>query len=184
VSVAGVVLAAGRGSRFSGDTHKLLAPLGPGGRRVVDHVLDAVTAAGLGRAYLVVGAVDVEGVPPGVVVVRNPRWADGLATSLRAGIDAAAADGFGAVVVGLADQPGVPAEAWRRVGASPAPVAVAVYDDGGRGHPVRLAAAVWDGLPEAGEAGARGLLTGDVAAVPCPGSLADIDTLEDLRAWS
>lgn len=183
MTAAAVVLAAGAGSRFTGPTPKLLATLR--GRRLVDHVLDAVTAAGLPAVYLVVGAVDIDP-PPGVAVVRNVRWAEGLATSLRAGIAAAAADGHDAVVVGLADQPGVTAEAWRRVAAASAPVAVATYE-GVRGHPVRLADEVWDDLPETGDQGARSVVRGGdarVVEVRCPGSADDVDTVEDLIAWS
>ena len=183
-TTAGVVLAAGGGTRFRGATHKLLADLR--GQPVVAHVLDAVTAAGLDAVYVVVGAVDVP-VPDGCVVVSNPRWAEGMATSLAAGVAAAGADGHDAVVVGLGDQPRVPAEAWRRVAAATGgPAAVAVYGDR-CGHPVRLAAAVWDRLPDAGDAGARDLLAAlghAVAEVPCPGSPADVDTVEDLLAWS
>ena len=181
---AGVVLAAGGGTRFVGTTHKLLAPLL--GRRIVDHVLDAVVAAGFDEVFVVVGAVELD-LPERVVVVRNRRWAEGLATSLRAGVEAAAAAGHDAVVVGLGDQPGVGAEAWRLVGAASAtPVAIATYG-GVRGHPVRLAAEVWDRLPSTGDVGARALLAGRevaVAEVPCPGSGADVDTVEDLTAWS
>jgi molybdenum cofactor cytidylyltransferase len=183
VTTAAVVLAAGGGTRFRGSTHKLLADLD--GRPVIEHVLEAVAAAGLDAAYVVVGAVDVP-VPPAFTVVPNDRWADGMATSLRAGVAAAAADGHNAVVVGLGDQPGVGLEAWRRVAAAAAPVAVATYD-GVRAHPVRLASITWDALPAGGDVGARPLLAGrefEVAEVPCPGSPADVDTMEDLQSWS
>ena len=184
MTTAGVVLAAGGGTRFRGSTHKLLADLR--GRPVVAHAVEAATAAGLDQVYVVTGAVDIA-VPAGCTVVVNPRWADGMATSLAAGVAAAAADGHDAVVVGLGDQPLVPADAWRHVAAATStPAAVATYD-GQRGHPVRLAASLWDRLPREGDGGARALLAGlgdAVAEVPCPGSAADVDTVEDLIAWS
>jgi len=178
-----VVLAAGGGSRFAGGTHKLLAPLR--GRPVVAHAIDAAVAAGLDAVYVVVGAVEVP-VPDGVAVVRNERWADGMATSLAAGVAAARAGGHDAVVVGLGDSPEVTAEAWRLVAAAPGPAAVAAYP-GRRGHPVRLAAEVWDRLPASGDEGARSLLAelGPlVTEVRCPGSPADVDTVEDLPRWN
>ena len=184
MTTAAVVLAAGGGTRFRGATHKLLAELG--GRPLVARVLDAAIAARLDAVYVVVGAVELA-VPPGCTVVRNPRWEEGMATSLAAGIAAADADGREAVVVGLADQPAVPSEAWRLVAAATAtPLAVATYG-GVRGHPVRLAASTWPALPATGDVGARALLVGKefaVTEVPCPGSAADVDTVEDLTAWS
>ena len=177
-----MVLAAGSGSRYHGATHKLVAPFR--GRTVVEHAVDAAVAAGLDATIVVVGAVDVS-VPPGANVVRNDRWAEGMATSLRVATDHAR--GHDAVVVGLGDQPLIVPEAWRLVAAATStPLAVAT-SDGRRGHPVRIARDLWDRLPSTGDEGARALLgSGDVAVteVPCPGSPADVDTVEDLTAWS
>lgn len=184
MTAAAVVLAAGGGTRFEGPTHKLLAAVR--GKPLAAHAVEAAMAAAVGPVAVVVGAVDLA-VPEGVAVVRNERWADGLASSLRAAVAWAGAAGHDAVVVGLADQPGVTAEAWRLVAAADGtPVAVATYG-GRRGHPVRLASSVWDRLPRTGDAGARALLAGgdvEVTEVRCPGSAADVDTVEDLTAWS
>jgi molybdenum cofactor cytidylyltransferase len=184
VTVAGVLLAAGEGQRYSasgGRGHKLLAEVG--GRTVVGRAIDQAARAGLDVLYVVVGSVEVP-VPADVQLVRNPRWADGMATSLQAGIAQAGRDGHDAVVVGLGDQPLVEPEAWRRVAGVSAPIVVATYA-GVRGHPVRLEASVWPLLPTEGDRGARRIFQVHpelVTEVPCPGSLAaDVDTVADLR---
>ena len=180
-----VVLAAGAGSRFGGDGHKLLAALR--GRPVLRWAAGAPVEAGL-PTVVVVGAVDVADALADldVAVIRNPSWAEGQATSLRAAVGVALAGGHDAIVVGLGDQPFLTASAWRAVAASPAAIAVATYG-GRRGQPVRLAAEVWADLPVTGDEGARHLLTGSrhaVVEVACAGDPADIDTQEDLRRWS
>ena len=180
MTTAALVLAAGGGTRFGGDGHKLLAPFR--GRPLVAWALEA--AGGLDELLVVTGAVALD-LPPGAREVHNPRWAEGQATSLAAGLDAAA--GHDAVVVGLGDQPLIPAEAWHLVAASTAtPIAVATYA-GQRRNPVRFAAEVWDLLPREGDEGARTVLRGRpdlVTEVACPGDPADVDTQEDLATWS
>ncbi|HSJ90568.1 MAG TPA: nucleotidyltransferase family protein [Ilumatobacter sp.] len=180
-----LVLAAGAGSRFAGPTHKLLADLN--GVPVARRAIDAARRAAIGPVVVVTGAVDLfDGDPPSdVVVVHHAGWADGQATSLQAGLRAARRLGAGAVVVGLADQPFVTAEAWRAVAGSTSPIAVATYS-GHRRNPVRLAADVWPLLPTSGDEGARSVVRlrpGLVEEVPCAGSPADIDTWEDLAPW-
>lgn len=177
-----VLLAAGAGSRFRGPTHKLLAPLAD--RTVVDHAVDAALRAGIGPVLVVTGAVRPE-LPEGAIEVPHPDWAEGQATSLQRGIAAARALGASAVVVGLADQPGIEPASWRAVAGSSAPIAVATYD-GRRGNPVRLHAHVWPLLPPTGDEGARRLIRDRpdlVEPVPCRGSATDIDTVEDLHRW-
>ncbi|MCU1376419.1 MAG: hypothetical protein JWO68_3705 [Actinomycetia bacterium] len=180
MTTAAVLLAAGGGTRFGGDGHKLLAPFR--GRPLVAWALDA--AGVLDELIVVTGAVDLD-LPAGARRVHNPRWAEGQATSLAAGVDAAA--GHDAVVVGLGDQPLIPAEAWRLVAAATTtPIAVATYG-GQRRNPVRLAASTWPSLPRVGDEGARSLLRGRpdlVTEVACPGDPADVDTQEDLATWS
>jgi CTP:molybdopterin cytidylyltransferase MocA len=184
LTVAAVVLAAGEGSRFDGPTHKLLVPFR--GRPLVEWAMQAALDASLDATFVVVGAVDIAA-PAAAVVVCNPRWPDGQATSLRAGIEAASAAGHDAVVIGLGDQPLVPVDAWRKVAVSARrPVATAVFD-GHRRPPVRLAAEVWPLLPTSGDEGARVLMRQRpdlVTEVPCAGEPIDIDTQEDLDRWT
>ncbi|MDZ7678477.1 MAG: nucleotidyltransferase family protein [Acidimicrobiales bacterium] len=184
-TTAAVVLAAGGGTRFRGTANKLLADLD--GRALVRHAVDAALAAGLDEVIVVTGAVDVAPyLPPGVRVVHNPEWAEGMATSLQAGIAAAEGAGHDAVVVGLGDQPGLGPEPWRAVAAATSPIAVATYH-GRRRNPVRLHREVWPLLPTAGDEGARVLFrvrSDLVGEVPCVGEPADIDTLEDLERWN
>jgi molybdenum cofactor cytidylyltransferase len=184
LTVAAVVLAAGEGSRFHDPMHKLLVPFR--GRPLVRWAIDAALEAELADTFVVVGATDID-VPDGAVLVPNPRWSDGQSTSLQAGIAAARASGHDAVVIGLGDQPFVPATAWRAVAAhSDRPIATATFD-GQRRPPVRLAAEVWSLLPTTGDEGARVLMRGRpdlVSEIPCKGQPIDIDTREDLDRWS
>ena len=182
-----VVLAAGSSTRFV-DGPKQLAQLN--GQPLVAIAAQAALDAGCFASVLVVaGAVPLEGiVPEGVVIIDNPLWASGQASSLLAGIAAARDAGAQAVVVGLADQPFVAAEAWQLVSRmeTELPIVVATYE-GQRGNPVRLGAEVWDDLPNEGDEGARVLLRGRpelVAAVACPGDASDVDTVEDLEQWN
>jgi molybdenum cofactor cytidylyltransferase len=184
---AGLILAAGGGSRFGGSTHKLLQRID--GVTLVRRACEVALAGDLADLLVVTGAVDLSGeLPPGCTQVLNPRWAEGLATSLQAGVEAAGRAEHEAVVVGLADQPALSPAAWRAVAAADrTPVAVATYG-GERGHPVRLAAEVWPLLPTSGDRGAGPLMASRpelVTEVPCSsGAPADIDTAEDLDQFS
>lgn len=184
-TTAAVVLAAGAGSRWAGDAHKLRTEVR--GKPLVRHAVDAAREAGFDEVIVVTGAVDLDDLlPDDVTVLRNETWDDGQATSLRAAVHYADVRGHGAIVVGLADQPGVPAEAWRAVGESESDLATASFGGEWR-PPVRLAAAMWPALPVSGDQGARGLLRQRpemVESIPCEGDPADVDTLEDLRRWS
>jgi len=186
--VAIAVLAAGRGSRLGGDVAKPLVELR--GRPLVSWALDAATGSGLRPVVLVVGhhgdAV-ARVASEGVVVVRSRRWRRGIARSLRAALEALEPWAqVGAVAIGLADQPLVGADAYRRLadayreGAS---LAVATYD-GQRRNPVLLGRAMWEKARELdGDEGARVLMDEGAVEVDCTdtGSAADVDTLDDLR---
>ena len=185
MTIAAVVLAAGGGERFAGDTHKLLTPFR--GKPLVTWAVGAALAAGLDDVLVVTGAVDLADlIHPGATIVPNTAWDTGQASSLHAGVAAARGRGHDAVVVGLGDQPLIAPAAWAAVAATGAPIAVATYE-GRRRNPVRLGAEVWDLLPSTGDEGARVVMRERpdlVTEVACEGIPADVDTLEDLDRWS
>jgi molybdenum cofactor cytidylyltransferase len=189
--VAVLVLAAGRGERFTSGTKQVAEVAG---LPLVAHVVATAWEGGAARVLVVVGhdgaAVAAAAEQGGSIeVVRNDRYAEGQATSLRAGLGALEADeGTTIAVVLLADQPEVRAAAVRSVAAAVAqgPVcARASYRDG-PGHPVGFARAVWPLLSEGsqGDVGARDLLGSlDVAHVLVAGDVpVDVDTDADLEA--
>ena len=181
MAVVAALLAAGGGTRFAGPTHKLLTEVR--GKRIVDWAYEHAVASGLDVVAVVSGAVPL-GLPG---EVHNPRWAEGMATSLQVAIGAATDAGADALVVGLGDQPGIDPEAWRLVAAAvDAPIAIASYA-GERGNPVLLHRDVWPLLPATGDIGARKIARERedlVTEVACPGDPYDVDTVEDLDRWS
>jgi CTP:molybdopterin cytidylyltransferase MocA len=185
VSTAAIVLAAGGSTRFGGAEHKLLVQFR--GRPLVSWALAAAAGAGLDEVAVVVGSVDLRAVlPTDVRVITNTDWASGQASSLQAALSWADRQHHQVVVVGLGDQPLIPAEAWTAVASTPSPIAVATFE-GRRRPPVRLEQSVWALLPTQGDEGARVLMSERpelVRDVPCPGEPADIDDMEDLIQWS
>jgi CTP:molybdopterin cytidylyltransferase MocA len=183
----GVLLAAGSGSRFNAPEHKLVAPLR--GTPVISHSLAALTEAGLDGILVVTGAADVSQFLQGVTTVHNPLWASGQRSSVECALTFAREHSYGAVVVGLADQPFITPDCWKSVAESDAAIAVATYE-GVRGNPVRLDASVWDlfsSTPGDPDSGARSLMHLHpelVREVACKGNSADIDTTEDLSKWT
>jgi molybdenum cofactor cytidylyltransferase len=191
-AIAGVVLAADKSSRMGGP-NKLLAEIG--GKPLVRIVVDAVLASRARPVVVVTGHQrdKVEAALAGLSVkfVHNPHFADGLGTSLKAGIAALPAEADGAIVC-LGDMPQVDAALIDRlIGAfDPDHGALVVLPtiDGKRGNPV-----VWsrrffpDLMAVEGDVGARYLIgryTEAVAEVPLTGTaaLTDVDTPEALEA--
>lgn len=191
-TTAVAVLAAGRGSRVAGAdaTPKPLLELR--GRPLVSWALDAAMGSELRPVVLVVGHQGSKVgriVPQGVTVVRSRTWRSGIARSLRTALDAL--EGWaqiGAVCVGLADQPRIGPEAYRRLADAyddGATLAVATYG-GVRANPVLLGRSLWPAARKLdGDEGARVLMrTHPVVEVACDGTghPEDVDTLDDLRA--
>jgi molybdenum cofactor cytidylyltransferase len=188
-----LVLAAGRSSRMGG-ANKLLETIA--GRPLVRVVVEAALASQARPAIVVTGhqrervEAALAGLP--VTFVHNPSFADGLGTSLRAGVAVLPADVDG-VIVCLGDMPQVDASLIDRLVSAFDPdkgALVVVPTIGGqRGNPV-----VWsrrffpDLMAVEGDVGARHLIgryTEAVTEVPLNGkaALTDIDTPEALEAF-
>ena len=150
MSVYGVVLAAGASSRFGTEPPKQVA--------LLPKVLTALRQSSVDAIVVVSGA---HALP--IESVRCPDWERGPGASLRCGLAALPPDAEAAVVV-LADGPDLDPRAvdrvvddWRSHGGD----TVAAAYRGVRLHPVLLARAVWDDVPDEG---ARSL---PARLVPC-----------------
>jgi nicotine blue oxidoreductase len=150
VSVAAVVLAAGASSRYGAQPAKQQVHVGA--------VVAALEASIVDEIVVVSGAHPVP-----VESVQATDWERGPGASLRAGL-AALPDDVEAAVVALADGPDLDPRAvdrviadWRANGGD---VVAATYG-GVRLHPVLLARAVWQSVPDEG---ARSL---PARLVPC-----------------
>jgi molybdenum cofactor cytidylyltransferase len=161
--IAAIILAAGQ-SRRMGSSNKLLMEIE--GKPLVRRTVDAVKAARVSQVVVVTGhqAADVKGALAGidVTLVHNPRYAEGLSTSLKAGLDALAPDVSGAVI-GLGDMPAVMAGHVNQLIAAFDPendraIGVPVHH-GKRGNPVLWARRFFEDMHGiSGDVGARHLI--------------------------
>ncbi len=190
--IAALVLAAGRSTRM-GTANKMLAPID--GQPMVARVVHAVLASKARPVIVVTGhepdAVRGALADRGVTFVHNPDHAQGLATSLRTGIDALPKEADG-VLVCLADMPLVSSQVVDRLIAGFNPVegrAICVPTAGGkRGNPILWSRRFFAEMRAAtGDVGARGLLAAHADQVVevetgDDGILVDVDTPEALAA--
>lgn len=104
MTIAALVLAAGSPNRLGAP--KQLVPVA--GRPLVRHVAEAATGSVCDAVAVILGAhaqrveAALEGLD--VVCLPNARWIEGMASSIRAGVAWADAQGFDDVVVLVADQ--------------------------------------------------------------------------------
>jgi molybdenum cofactor cytidylyltransferase len=184
--ITGIVLAAGAGRRFG--SPKQLAELD--GVPLLQHAIDAMLAVpSLDRVVVVLGAA-AEHVAAAVQFadaepVVCEGWEEGMAASLRCGVEAAGDADW--VVVTLGDQPGMTPEAIEAVIAATGEGVDAVRAEyrGEGGHPVALSRALLERVGDVrGDVGARDLLAGArVRPVEAThlASPADVDTPEELE---
>lgn len=188
MTLAGLVLAAGAGSRFG----RPKALVSFGGEPLVVRTARILSSAGCAPVVVVLGAGAEEVIDDVDLsqVIVNPDWAQGMGSSLRCGLVALPSN-VNAVVVALVDQPLVGKDAVRRLGAAwreGAVAAVATYGGQPR-NPVLLAQTVWPDVIKSltGDMGAGPWLRAHperVTLVDCDGtgSPYDIDTPDDLLA--
>jgi molybdenum cofactor cytidylyltransferase len=190
--IAGLVLAAGRSTRMGGP-NKLLEEIN--GRPLARIVTEQVLASRARPVTVVTGhqreRVEraLAGLP--VTFAHNPDYAEGLSTSLKAGIAAVSAGADGAVVC-LGDMPQVSAALIDRLIAAFDPergaLIVVPTIAGKRGNPVVWARRFFpDLMTIEGDVGARHLIGSypeAVVEVPVedPAALTDVDTPEALIA--
>jgi len=192
--VAALVLAAGASRRMAG-RDKLLEPVD--GQAQLRRAVGAALASRADDVVVVLGPADAarEAALAGLAVTlaRNPAAAEGMASSIRAGV-AALPEAADAVVLCLADMPDVgPAHMDRLIAAfdpeEGRAICRAVDETGAPGHPVLFGRRFFETLARLqGDEGARRLLAEHaehVELVPTPGRAAstDLDTPEAWAAW-
>ena len=159
--IAAIVLAAGRSRRMG--AHKLLLPLG--GRPLLTYAVEAACASAATPVIVVLGhnaKAASAALPVGrYQIAVNADYMQGMAGSLRVGLDALPATVSGAVVA-LADQPLVTAVIFAMLLAEaarqPERIIAASYA-GQRGHPLYFPRALFDELRDvSGDEGGRSVI--------------------------
>ena len=188
--IAGIVLAAGGSTRMG--RAKMLLPARGG--TLLSAAVAPLLEAGLERVVVVLGD-RAEEVRRGARLPADPRlvlvictdWLDGMASSLKRGLEYCA--GADAVVVALGDQPGVTAERVRMVTAAfgPGRDLVVPVHRGIPAHPVLFGRSLFPELERlSGDVGAREVIRrheGEAVEIEVE-VLPDIDTEEDYRRFT
>lgn len=188
VKITALVLAAGEGKRLARGP-KALLPLGDAS--FLSRCLERLAVPGVEEILVVLGyeAERVRGscpLPDHARFVLNPRWPEGMLSSVLAGLEACESAGAEAMLVHPVDSPAVSSTTVRNVVAAleaGATIAVPSFE-GRRGHPAGFARSAWPALRSAAPGrGVRAVLhehpdwvthvTGD------PGCLVDVDTPAD-----
>ncbi|MBO0741123.1 MAG: nucleotidyltransferase family protein [Hyphomicrobiaceae bacterium] len=186
-TIAAIVLAAGRSTRMG--TNKLIADIG--GKPMVRRVAEAALESAAAPVLVVTGhqEADVRIALTGldVILVHNPNYAQGLSTSLKAGIAAMPTSVAGALVL-LGDMPQIAPRHLDQLIAAHRDRAVIIVPvhAGKRGNPVLWPRAFFPAmLTLEGDAGAKRLLAANAACVQevdlgTEAIFLDVDTAEAL----
>lgn len=193
-----LLLAAGSSSRLG--RPKQLLPYGQG--TLLRHAAQTAIGAALGPVIVVLGSSAPEcretllDLP--VKLVTNPRWPEGMGTSLACGMQSVSEADHEAVIIMLCDQPAVTAAMLRALvqhqhqqshlqGAGCSMVVSRHDENGTLGPPILFAAQHFPQLRLLqGHEGARALFRqqppADLGYLPCPEAAFDIDTEQDVAA--
>lgn len=169
------------------------------GSSLAGRVVERLRGAGCAEVMVVIGAAAEAATrllrPTGAVLVEAVDWAEGMGSSLRAGLQGLQRQSAaGAALVTLVDLPDVSTdvmrrviEEWRAAGARPDALARATYA-GTPGHPVLIGRRHWQPLVEglSGDVGAQPYLSRRrVHEVSCDDLATgrDLDRLEDVDQW-
>lgn len=196
----GVIFLAAGASRRMGGPHKLLLPWGDPGQTVVGQALAAALGAPVHQVVVVTGcrAPEVEQACRAVCTpaspveyVANPRWEDGMYSSVLAGLNHLRPDND-AFFVALGDMPMIPSRAYAELAAAATRqrgfIAIPTWE-GRRGHPVLLPVNLPVELPPAtADEGLRSIIRRypDLVVevpVPYPGVCIDLDTPEEYAQY-
>ena len=176
--IPAIVLAAGLGRRMGGPK----ALLEVGGETLLQRAVRIAADAGCAPVLAVVG--EGVSVPPGAQPICNPAPAEGMASSIRAGIAALPAEAQQALLM-VVDQPAVEADLLRALlalaGRRPDRPAACAYA-GTVGIPAVFPRRLFPALRALrGDQGAKALLLLEEApALPFPAGARDLDTPQDL----
>lgn len=187
--IAAIVLAAGTSSRMG--ANKLLLALD--GRPLVAHVMEAACASSADAVMVVLGN-EADRVAAALSACRmrrvdNPRYAEGLSTSLQAGLNALANDSDGALIL-LADMPRISPDTLEAIlaAARQTPERIIAVNQSGRpAPPVYWPRAFFPALHAIhGDEGGRSVLlkAGDAVRLiepTTPDETLDVDAPEDYQ---
>jgi molybdenum cofactor cytidylyltransferase len=181
--IPALILAAGSGRRMGGPK----ALLTIAGETLLQLAIRVAMVAGCDPVLAVVGDWDPGPLDGTVSVIPNLEAAEGMASSIRAGIAALPPESEGVLLLTV-DQPAVDADLLRRLLAlaaeDPSRPAACAYGDS-LGIPAILPRRLFpDLLALRGDRGAKAILLRENAAtMPFPEGVADLDTPEDLERF-
>ena len=190
--ISAIVLGAGRSSRM-GSSNKLLAEVD--GLPLIAHALKAACGSEVSETVLVTGHMADEvcraAADYTVRVAHNPDFAEGMATSIRTGLNALSPDAD-AVLILLGDMPGITSGTLDTMIAAyrsrPEIAIVAASADGKRGNPVLWDRSFFTALGQLeGDTGARHIIAANRHRL-CEieigaGARVDLDTPDALEAY-